>query len=114
SWAQDPSPSSYPQVWGRAGVGTLNYQHYVNPRFDAMVADAIAAPNRTRAGGIWQDALTLINGDAPAIWLYAPSPPTVIHRRVADVVLRPDSWLAHLREWRIPADQLIARDRVER
>jgi len=37
-----------------------------------------------------------------------------IHRRVADVQIRPDSWAARLRTWRIPPDQQIDRDRVER
>ena len=36
-----------------------------------------------------------------------------IHKRVTDVRLRADSWWALLWTWRIPADQLIDRDRAE-
>ena len=37
-----------------------------------------------------------------------------IHSRVDNVQLRPDSWAALLRGWRIPSSGLIDRDRVER
>jgi len=37
-----------------------------------------------------------------------------IHSRVDNVKIRPDSWAALLRTWRIPSDRLIDRDRVER
>ena len=37
-----------------------------------------------------------------------------VHKRIVDVTIRPDSWLALLRTWRIPADRLTDRDRVER
>jgi len=37
-----------------------------------------------------------------------------IHSRVQDVRIRPDSWAALLRTWRIPSDRLIDRDRVGR
>jgi hypothetical protein len=53
-----------------------------------------------------------INADAPAIFLFAPDNVAAIHRRVADVRLRPDSWSALLWTWRIPPDRLIDRDRV--
>jgi hypothetical protein len=37
-----------------------------------------------------------------------------VHKRVADVQIRPDSWWALVRTWRIPADRLIDRDRAGR
>jgi hypothetical protein len=55
-----------------------------------------------------------MNDDAPAVWLYSPNLVAAVHRRVADVQIRPDSWWALVRTWRIPADQQIDRDRVER
>jgi hypothetical protein len=33
---------------------------------------------------------------------------------VENVQIRPDSWAALLRTWRIPSDRYIDRDRVER
>jgi hypothetical protein len=55
----------------------------------------------------------MLNQDAPAIFLFAPDNVAAVHRRVTGVTIRPDSWLALLRTWRIPADQLTDRDRVE-
>lgn len=52
--------------------------------------------------------------DAPAVFPYAPHNVAAVHSRVADVRVRPDSWWALVRTWRIPADRLIDRDRVER
>ena len=59
-------------------------------------------------------AIETINDDAPAIFLFAPDGVAAIHSRVADVNVRPDSWWALVRTWRIPPDRLIDRDRVER
>ena len=50
----------------------------------------------------------------PAIWLYSQQSVAVVHRRVADVRIRPDAPYALVRTWRIPPDRLIDRDRVER
>lgn len=111
---QDPSPSTYPQVWGREGVGALNYGGYVSPAFEAVVDSAVHAPTREAARLLWTRALSRINTDAPAIFLYAPAPPAAVHARVGEPVIRPDSWLALLRTWRIPPNRLIDRDRVER
>ncbi len=63
---------------------------------------------------MWRAAFEVMNKDAPAIFLYALDNVAAVHRRVAGVTIRPDSWLALLRTWRIPADRLTDRDRVER
>ena len=55
-----------------------------------------------------------INRDAPGIFLFATANVAAVHKRIVDVTIRPDSWLALLRTWRIPADRLTDRDRVER
>ena len=52
--------------------------------------------------------------DAPAIFLFSTDNMAAVHRRVQGVVIRPDSYWALLRTWRIPADQLTDRDRAER
>ena len=51
---------------------------------------------------------------APAVFLYSLENMAAIHSRVDNVQLRPDSWAALLRGWRIPSSGLIDRDRVER
>jgi peptide/nickel transport system substrate-binding protein len=114
-WNTDPTPSSgIPQTWTRAGLGRSNYGRYVNPVFDSLVHRAVAADNRVEARRWWRRAIEIFNQDAPGIFLFAPNNVAAAHRRLADVTIRPDSWLALLRTWRVPADRLIERDRVER
>ena len=114
TWTTDPSPSSgTAQNWTRAGFGESNYLRYDNPAFDRLVARAASgAVTREESGAAWRQAMETINADAPAIFLFAPDNVAAIHRRVADVRLRPDSWSALLWTWRIPPDRLIDRDRV--
>src|SRR5437899_3104356 len=115
SRSNDPSPSSgITQTWTRGGIGGSNYTRYSSPEFDRLVDRAIAAASRDQARQLWRAAMETINADAPAIFLYSLDNVAGIHRRVADVQIRPDSWAALLRTWRIPPDQQIDRDRVER
>jgi peptide/nickel transport system substrate-binding protein len=115
AWTTDPTPSSgIPQNWTRAGLGRTNFGRYVNPAFDDLVDRAVAAPNRAAARRLWRTAIELLNQDAPAIFLYAPDNVAALHRRIAGVAMRPDSWLALLRTWHVAADRLTDRDRVER
>lgn len=115
-WNTDPTPSSgFTQTWTRAGFGRSNYGRYANPVVDDLVDRAVAtAANREQARRAWRSAIETLNQDAPGIFLFAPGSVSAIHRRVTDVTIRPDSWLALLRNWRIPADRLTDRDRVER
>ena len=115
SWSTDPTPSAgIAQTWTRAGVGRSNYGRYVNPAFDRLVDRTVeSAANRAAARRAWRKAIEMLNQDAPAIFLFAPDNVAAVDRRVADVAIRPDSWLALLRTWRIPADRLTERDRVD-
>ena len=113
--SSDPSPSSgVQQSWTRAGFGASNYIRYWNPEFDRLVDRAIAAPNRDAARPLWRAALETLNADAPAVFLFAVENTAAANSRIQNVQIRPDSWAALLRTWRIPADRLIDRDRVER
>src|SRR5207247_505151 len=115
-WNTDPTPSSgFPQTWTPAGFGRSNYGRYDNPEVDRLVDQAVAsAANRDQARRAWRAAVETLNRDAPGIFLFATSNVAAVHKRIADVTIRPDSWLALLRTWRIPADRLTDRDRVER
>src|SRR5438876_810332 len=115
TWNTDPTPSSsIPQTWTQAGLGRSNHGRYVNAAFDRLVDRAVATMNRGEARRLWRSAIELLNQDAPAIFLFAPDAVAVAHRRIANVTIRPDSWLALLRTWRIPGDRLTDRDRAER
>lgn len=111
--SNDPSPiSGIPQWWSQAGQN--NFWHYDNPTFERYVERASAAPTRDRARPLWRSAMEIINADAPGAWLFALENVAAIHSRVDNAQIRPDSWAALLRTWRIPSDRAIDRDRVER
>ncbi|PYP58198.1 MAG: hypothetical protein DMD44_08395 [Gemmatimonadetes bacterium] len=116
AWNTDPTPSSgIPQSWTRAGFGRSNYGRYENPAFERLVDRAVASvSSRAEAKRTWRAAIEMLNQDAPGIFLFATENVAAVHKRVADVRMRPDSWSALVRTWRIPADRLTDRDRVER
>ena len=116
AWNPDLSPaSSIAQTWTRAGFGGSNWLRYANPAFDRQVERASTGVGSRDAARIaWRAAIDMLNADAPAVFLYAPDNVSAVHSRVANVRLRPDSWWALVRTWRIPPDRLIDRDRVAR
>jgi peptide/nickel transport system substrate-binding protein len=115
SRGNDPSPGSgITQSWTRGGFGGSNFGRYYSPEFERLVDLAIAAPTKDQARGYWRAAISTINADAPGIFLYSLEGIAAVHKRIDNVQIRPDSWAALLRTWRIPPDKLIDRDRVER
>jgi len=115
TWNTDPTPTSgIAQTWTAGGIGRSNFQRYVDPAFDQLVDEAGTTFDRDKARRIWRSAMEVLNQDAPAVFLFAPQNVAAIHRRIENAVIRPDSWWALVRTWRIPPDRLIDRDRVER
>ena len=113
AWATGPSPiDGTLQNWTRRGFGDANPGRYDNPQLDRLLESAVQARNRDAATRFLRSAIALWNSDAPAAPLYAPDNVAAVNRRVSDVTIRPDSWLALVRMWRIPASQLSDRDRV--
>ncbi len=111
SWQTDPTPTSgVPQIWATGGGS--NYGHYASAAFDRQVATAIIAPTAAAARSAWVAAFKTLEHDAPGIMLYALDNVAPVDSRVTDVELRPDSWMALIRNWRIPPDRLNERDRV--
>lgn len=100
-WAQDPSPTSILETWTAAGLGHFNFGRYVSPAFDSLAHAAVGAGDAATARARWRAALAQINGDAPALWLFAPTGVAGINRRFANVSIRPDQWTASLWTWRI-------------
>src|ERR1043166_6404869 len=115
-WNTDPTPSSsVPQTWTRAGFGRSNYRRFENPALERLVDRAVTSDERRdEARRTWRAAIEILNQDAPAVFLFATENAAAVHKRVADVRIRPASWLALVRAWRIPPDRLTDRDRVER
>ena len=104
--AQDPDPAGLSQGWS-CGGGT-NVGAYCDPTVDSLIARAAAAPDGGRA--TWQAALRRIDADAPAAFLFAPANVIAVHRRFADVALRPESLWSGLAAWRVTPGQQLPRD----
>lgn len=98
-WQINLVPSGMRELWTSAGVGGLNYGGYVSPAFDAKVDEAAAATDLAVARALWHEAIGIINDDAPAVWLFAPSTVAGVSRRLANVTIRPDEWWATLWTW---------------
>jgi len=110
SWTMDPSPRVMAQGWTAGGLS--NYQHYADPAFDRLIAQAMNEPRRARALVLWRQAVRVIDDDAPAVWLFAPRPLFVAQDRLEHVTIRPDQWTSLLWTWRINPDSLLPRDRI--
>jgi peptide/nickel transport system substrate-binding protein len=99
SSTQDPSPSGLSQGWSCKGA--TNAAHYCNPVVDSLIDRAIAS--REGARQAWQTALRLIEDDAPAAFMYAPSYVFAVHRRFQNVTIRPESSWLQLWKWTVGA-----------
>jgi len=105
NWTMPSSPDATRDAWTTSGIGKdgVNYGHYVNPKFDALldsalISDAVHARQRFTA------AYSVINEDAPAVWLYEPRKIIGVNRRLQMAQMRPDSWWFSLTEWSIVGD----------
>jgi peptide/nickel transport system substrate-binding protein len=97
SLSQDPSPSGITQSWSCNGGN--NVARYCNPRLDSLVEMAVLG--RGDPAKHWHAVLRLIEADAPAVFLYAPTYVYAVSRRLRNVTLNPvSSWLL-LREWSV-------------
>ncbi|MFL5600904.1 MAG: peptide ABC transporter substrate-binding protein [Gemmatimonadaceae bacterium] len=112
-WVMGSSPDGIRDAWTTKGIGKngVNYGGYSNPRFDALLDTALDAdPAHARAA--FTRAYSLINEDAPAIWLYEPRKIIGIHRRVRTAKMRPNAWWFDLADWYIPPVERVPRDRT--
>ena len=110
-WGQDPNPAgAIGSAWGSGGAD--NWGGFTAPAFDSLLAAAaqIADPERKRV--VWREALDLLNREAPAVWVLAPTPAAGVHNRLQDVVIRSDHWGATMWRWYVDADQMLPRDRI--
>ena len=114
AFSADPAPASgIMQHWVRGAPD--DYSHYQNDDFDRLVNEATSGTvTPAQSAGAWRAAMNILNADAPGIWLAAPDNVAALSSRLADVKIRPDSYWSLVWTWRIPADQLIDRDRADR
>ncbi|MEP6550641.1 MAG: peptide ABC transporter substrate-binding protein, partial [Gemmatimonadales bacterium] len=93
AWIMGANPDGTKDAWSSSGIGKngINYGAYSNPKFDAALDSAIRGDDAS-ARGKFTLAYTIINEDAPAIWLYEPRKIIGIHRRIRTSQMRPDAW----------------------
>ena len=103
---QDPNPAGLAQGWS-CGGGT-NLLGYCDPAVDSLMLRAEAAPDGGRL--LWQQVLRRIDADAPAAFLFAPANVIAVHRRYADVTLRPEGLWSQLAAWRVTPGRQLPRD----
>jgi peptide/nickel transport system substrate-binding protein len=112
-WVMPSSPDAIRAAWTTAGIGEngTNFGGYSNPRFDALLDSALWAPPEAVRQAFTR-AYTVINEDAPAVWLYEPRKIIGLHRRLRTAAMRPDAWWFDLADWYIPRVDRIPRDLI--
>lgn len=108
SATMDPSPGGLVQSWSCAGRGGSNVAQYCNPAVDSLID--LAMSSRSDPLPVWRSVVRTINDDAPAIFLFAPVNGVILHRRFADVDLRPEAMWSQLWRWRVTPGQQLQRD----
>jgi peptide/nickel transport system substrate-binding protein len=100
NWTMPSSPDATRDAWTASGVGRngVNYGDYINPRFDALLDSALIG-NAAHARERFSAAYSVINDDAPAIWLYEPRKIIGVNQRLKIVGTRPDAWWFSLPDW---------------
>jgi peptide/nickel transport system substrate-binding protein len=110
----EPGSSGVAGSWSSRNIAQAgsNLSRYSNPAFDAQLDSAQTSYDAAKARAHFRQAFTILNDDAPAIFIYELRGAIGINKRLQPGYLRPDSWWSHLDDWSVPADQRIARDRV--
>jgi peptide/nickel transport system substrate-binding protein len=98
-WQISLGPTTLRELWSSGAIGTSNFGSYAQPAFDARVEEAAAATDLAAARRLWHEAISIINDDAPAVWLFAPFTIAGAHRRLDNVTVRPDEWWATMWTW---------------
>jgi peptide/nickel transport system substrate-binding protein len=99
AYLDEPTLRGLAEQWGRAGFESQNYGHYDNPVVDSLLALAASQGDTAAAGPLYRQALSLLNADAPAIFLYTPMSASAFRRDIGNVTIDPYSWLATLESW---------------
>ena len=99
----EPSARGLANQWTTAGWDMGNYGRYSNPVFDSLAVRANSAVNAADAKGLWVEALSVLNEDAPAIFLFTPVNVAGVNQRIEGVTINPYSWLEDVATWGVSA-----------
>ncbi len=105
AWHTDPSPAAVLQAWGShsAPPQGANYSGYASASFDTLVDSGARSFDPAAARSYFGRAYGIIDGDAPAVWLYEARNVSAVNRRVQTVASRPDAWWSGLPDWTVSA-----------
>jgi peptide/nickel transport system substrate-binding protein len=105
AWHTDPSPSAVLQAWGGLSLPPqgANFSGYRSAAFDAAVDTAAHSFDPVRARSYYRRAYAIIDGDAPAVWLYEARNVSGVNRRVHVAGARADAWWSGLADWSVSA-----------
>ena len=78
-----------------------NFIGYASREFDSLVDTASQSFDPARAREYYRQAYRVIDGDAPAVWLYEARNVSGIGRRVHVTAIRPDAWWSDLADWTV-------------
>ena len=67
SFGAQPAPSSLSVVWGPPGEANFTYQ---SEEFNAAMESALRTYDREEQAGFYQEAIRILNEDAPWVWLF--------------------------------------------
>jgi peptide/nickel transport system substrate-binding protein len=101
AYLDEPSARGIADQWSRAGWESINYGHYANAAFDALLARAAATPDVGRARRLYREALDTLNADAPAIFLYNLVNTAAFRRTLGGIEIDPYAWSRTLPQWRL-------------
>lgn len=99
AFLDEPSARAIADQWTRAGWDQGNYGHYANPAFDSLANAANGRFDAAEAKALWIEALSLLNGDAPAVFLFTPVNVAAVSSEISSVEIDPYSWLESVAQW---------------
>ena len=97
----DPSPASVRQIWSTASLSPRgsNFGGYSNSRFDTLLDSAVGAGDYRSARLLYRRALSVLVGDAPAVWLYDVVNVGAVRKPVRPIGVRADAWWMDVGRW---------------
>lgn len=99
AYLDEPSPRGLADQWSSAGIGVLNHSRYSSATFDSLLSSAGRSADPAAARRLYHQALSTLNADAPAIFLYTPLQSAAVSRGLENVTIDPYSWLGTLPSW---------------
>jgi len=103
AFLDEPSARGLADQWTSAGWDMGNFGRYANPVFDSLALHANSATNEADAKQLWVEALSVLNEDAPAIFLFTPVNAAGVNQRIAGATINPYSWLEDVANWSVRA-----------